>query len=353
MLVLDFIKNNPDWEAKIADKPYCITVKRKDNFAILKYSQIDSDFNNPMVRECRGLIIDTQKMIPVCVPFYKFGNYGEGYVPDIDWNTARVQEKVDGSLIKVWCYNGEWHVSTNGMIDAKEAMLASDISTVFSFSDLFISARAKSNLDFSTLDPNFTYMFELVSPYNRVVVPYTETKIYHIGTRDMRTLKEIEIDIGVEKPKHYPLNTLQDCLNATSRMPFNEEGYVVVDGNWNRVKIKSPAYVAAHHLKNNGVITKSRIVAVLRQNEQDEFLSYYPEYQEAFSEVEEKINLFVSDMEGAKDELKNISNRKEFALLATKTKCPAFLFAWLDGNAKDTKEWLYSQSDDKIIKIIY
>ena len=353
MLILDFIKNNPDWESRIADKPYCITVKRKDNFAILKYSQVDSDFHNPMVRECRGLIIDTEKMIPVCVPFYKFGNYGEDYAPEIDWNTARVQEKIDGSLIKVWHYKDKWHVSTNGMIDAKEAMLASDISTVFNFYELFEAARIKTGLNFANLNTDYTYMFELVSPYNRVVVPYPETNIYHIGTRNIKTLEELDVDIGVKKPKHYPLKTLQDCLAATNQMPFSEEGYVVVDRNWNRVKIKSPAYVAAHHLKNNGVITKSRIVAMLRQNEQEEFLNYYPEFRDAFDDVKAKIELFIKNMTEVLESVKHIEKRKEFALIATKTKCPAFLFAWLDGKAKDAKEWLYSQSDEKIIKIIY
>jgi len=31
------------------------------------------------------------------------------YADTIDWSAARVQEKVDGSLIKVWYYNGEWN----------------------------------------------------------------------------------------------------------------------------------------------------------------------------------------------------------------------------------------------------
>lgn len=34
---------------------------------------IDSDFNNPIVKECRGLIIRESDYHPVCIPFYKFG----------------------------------------------------------------------------------------------------------------------------------------------------------------------------------------------------------------------------------------------------------------------------------------
>lgn len=44
--------------------------------------------------------------------------------------------------------------------------------------------------------------------------------------------------------------------------------------------------------------------------------------------------------------------RKDFAAVATKTICPAFMFAWLDGKAKSAKEWLLDQSEDKIVQWI-
>ena len=56
--LVEFIKNNADWEAKLQDKPYCITIKRKDNFIIFNYNQIESDFYNPIVKECRGIILE-------------------------------------------------------------------------------------------------------------------------------------------------------------------------------------------------------------------------------------------------------------------------------------------------------
>jgi hypothetical protein len=195
--LIEFILNNPDWEQKLQEKPYYITIKRKDNFLMFNYSQIESDFYNPIVKECRGAILEDGTFNPVCVPFYKFGNYGEGYVDTIDWNTARVQEKVDGSLIKVWNYNNEWHVSTNGTIDSRDAELANNISDFKTYYDLFMKAKKNVNLDFNKLDKQFTYMFELISPYNRVVVPYTEISLRHIGTRNNMTLQEFDMDIGI------------------------------------------------------------------------------------------------------------------------------------------------------------
>ena len=105
--VIEFIKNNHEWRELLSGEPYNIKISGDGGFIMLKYSQINSDFSNEIVRECRGLILD-EKFNPACVPFYKFGNYGESYAADIDWNSAVVEEKIDGSLIKVWNYAGKW-----------------------------------------------------------------------------------------------------------------------------------------------------------------------------------------------------------------------------------------------------
>ncbi len=354
--LLEFINQNPwNWEQKLSEKPYCLTIKRKNEFISFNYNQIDSDFYNPIVRECRGLILDTG-FNPVCVPFFKFGNYGEGYADGIDWSTARVQSKIDGSLIKVWYdYENEgWRISTNATIDAFDAPLGSDICEYKNFGELFLNTAAYQGVRFSNLNKDFTYMFELVSPWNKVVVYHPKAKIYHIGTRNNKTLEEIDIDIGVEKPTEYPLKSLEECIEAAKNLPFNEEGYVVVDANWNRVKIKSPAYVAAHHLRNNGVITKSRIIALLRTGEEDEFLNYYPEFKEIIIEIKDEIKTFCDDMNWALKKALNrkFEDRKRFAEFALSTKCSHIFFNWLYGKIKKPDEWLWKQPDDKIVEWI-
>ena len=94
----------------------------------------------------------------------------------------------------------------------------------------------------------------------------------------------------MKKPKCYKLPNLKSCLSAVEHMGFDEEGFVVVDKYWKRVKIKSPAYVAAHYLRNNGVNSKARILEIIENNEQEEFLTYFPEYKEYFDDIENKLN---------------------------------------------------------------
>ena len=68
------------------------------NLVMFKYDQLNSDFHNDIVKECRGLILDADTFEVVSYPFNKFFNYGEQYADDVDWHTAYVTEKLDGCV---------------------------------------------------------------------------------------------------------------------------------------------------------------------------------------------------------------------------------------------------------------
>lgn len=360
--LLEFIKNNKNWEELLSQKPYCLSIKRDDGYILFMYNQIDSDMSNPIVQESRGIIFWEETMFPVCVPFFKFFNVQETQAAEIDWSTAEVQEKLDGSIIKLWYHKFGWNVSTNGTIHAINAELKMPVAILEkqnkylrNYMDLFIYANQKRIDWYNSLDKGYTYIFELVSPYNRVVVPYKETKLYHIGSRNNYTLMEEDLDIGIEKPRKYNISTLEECLKISENLPFDEEGYVVVDSNYNRVKIKSHAYVVAHHLKNNGVVTYSKILDLIKLNEGSEFLSYYPEYKDAFDMIKDKINYFIKDAESTWENIMfkiPYMSRKDFALWAGKHYCPPVFFSLYDGKHETVKEWLYNQKNEKILKWI-
>ena len=353
----DFILENPDWKDLLQSDPYHIDINENDDYMLLKYNMIESNFDEPVVKECRGLIIRKKDYKPVCVPFFKFFNVQETNAANIDWESARVQEKIDGSMIKVWFDNGDWHYSTSSTIDAKEVRLGVDIAEAKTFYDLFWEAENFPSFFLERLNPENTYMFELVSPLNRIVVPYIQTAIWHTGTRNNKTLEELNEEVGIRKPKEFPLHTLKDCLEAVESLPFSEEGYVVVDKYWNRVKIKSPAYVAAHHIKNNGVITYSRIVDMIKIDGQDDFVSIYPEYSEPFFKVEKGMYDLLDNIERDWIEFHNVGmnegkERKEVALWINQTRCPPALFSLYDKKVSGVREWLWKQQNDKILTLI-
>ena len=345
--LLEFIRDNVDWEEQLSNDPYCVNINRSDGFIIFSYG-IESDFRIEVVRECRGIILDeTDGYKPVCVPFFKFGNYGEPYADQIDWNTAKVQEKIDGSLIKIWCHKDVWHVSTNKTINAGSARTNNNEDT---FLNVFNKAWTRTGKLFSELDPDYTYMFELVSPQTRVVVPYKETKLYHTGTRNNNTLQELHLDIGIEKPKEFIIATIEDCIEAAKNLDRYHEGFVIVDSRWRRVKVKSPIYVAIHHILNN-ISSEKRIFNLIVSGEDAEVASYYPEYTEVFNSMRERINRFIAHNESELETIRNAnySTQKELAKYVTNTICPFCLFFVINGKSESVKDFVYNMSADKII----
>lgn len=338
LALLKFINEHKEnWEELLTKDPYNLKVNRDGGYILFKYNQLCSDFNLPEVQEARGIIFRESDWECVCHPFNKFGNYGESYCPEIDWSTASVQEKVDGSLMKVW-FDETWHISTNGTIDAFKAPLECADKEITSYGDLFLYCLKNLPVPFTfknftrMLDSDYIYMFEMVSPYNRVVIEYTKPDLYYLGCRDMETQEEHSFEedyynpyvngLGslINIPDTYPLHTLDEVKAAANALPWNEEGYVVCDANFNRVKIKSPEYVLAHHGRTNGNVSTTRLLEIILNNEVDEFLIYANEYTD-------KINNLIAEMELFKTQVKleivnlspaNYASRKEYAEVVKK-----------------------------------
>jgi len=83
---------------------------------ILNYDQINSPKKHPVVRECRGLVLNSSDWSLVARSFPRFFNWGE--VPEemdfFDFDDFVVQSKEDGSLVIIYFFNNEWHVNTKG-----------------------------------------------------------------------------------------------------------------------------------------------------------------------------------------------------------------------------------------------
>lgn len=249
-----YISEHTGWETLLISK-YGLKIRREGPYAIFNYGY-ESNFSDPLVQEARGIILDTERLDVVCWPFRKFGNYGEEYADSIDWKTACVQEKVDGSIVKLWfsTLQDRWTFSTNSTIDAANAPIE-ESSFGHTFLDAILSAENYNDIHMDELDKDNTYIFELVSPETRVIVSYPRTMLYHTGTRSNRTGEEFNKNIGIIQPVRYPLSNLTECIEAAKKLNngkagVEHEGFVVVDANWNRVKIKSPDYLVRHQIAN-------------------------------------------------------------------------------------------------------
>lgn len=246
-----------------------VTLDHDKNVYVMKYDQVNTDFRRKASHEARGIILckDTNKV--VCYPFNKFFNHGEKHASNIDWSTAVVQHKYDGSIIKLYHHNDEWHVATNGTADAKKAESFGG-RTLY---DLFM--EASKGLDYAKLDKNCTYMFELMHPEQVIVIRYETPKIVHIGTRNNITFEESYDHIGIEQVETFDLKTVDDCIKAAEYLGPSQEGYVVRDANWRRVKIKGPTYVKLHHTLTSSHLSARQCAAqMVLKGEEGEVRAY-------------------------------------------------------------------------------
>lgn len=373
--IQQFIQEHPDnWEQLIQEAPYFVTVLHDEKFGrkfiMFKYSQIDSNFNLSIVRECRGLILDEDTLEPISVPFFKFGNAGESYCPEIDWSSCWVGEKLDGSIIKVVKLGKNLLISTNGTIDAFKAPLAEQIGCkAANFGELVEEAIHNefqhtvggiSAMDWfaSLLDEGKTYMFELTSPFNKVVVQWHETRLNFLGVRDNVSLQETYFTEHPLKdvfhtPKVFSLHSLQECIEAAEKLGPSDEGYVVCDKDFNRVKVKSVLYVSLHHMKGNGILSYERGLDIVKSNEICEVVQYFPEFKEHLERIELQYNEIISSLENAWIEFnKNIfeSRRDQAVWIQKNFKIPGCGFCLLDGKCESVKDWILKIPTKNLVK---
>lgn len=369
--LVEYINTHSDWETLLAQDPFNIKITKSNvyghNLMIFKYNQLNSDFNNDIVRECRGLILEENTLKPICVPFFKFGNYGESYCPDIDWTSVNITQKIDGSLIKIVRLGNELLISTNGTIDASTAEVTQTFECEYkSYRDLVEHAEPLVSMNknewLDLFEENYTYMFELTSPYNKVVIPYSGIKLTLIGIRDNISLNEISIyehklSKVFDTPIKYGFKSLNECIESARQLPYDEEGYVVVDSNFNRVKVKSTAYVAIHHLKGEGILTPKKAIEVIRLNETNEFLNYFSEYRANFEKLGNKYQQLIESVENDwldnKENIEGLSTRKEQALyIQSNCKYQSFIFGMISNRYNDSKQYIDSLTTDKLLQML-
>lgn len=360
MEVLDFLKKYENLSEGLSDlkKNFNIEHKILNEKLLLKYGRV-SDKTLNIVRECRGLILHTKSLKPISVPFSKFGNMGEAYAPtDLDITKCKVMEKLDGTCIGLyWDFTSDkWHVQTLKQVEAEEVVKAfsREQESTFTWASLFWKVFTQY-AELSTLekfDKDFTYMFELCTPWNRVVVPHKEPKLFFTGLRNKVTFKEEWPDNSLlynifDKPKIYSYDDIDEIVKiAQEQLGSTDEGFILVDENFRRVKIKSKQYVEQHY--DSTVITINNIVGIVLQNEQDEWLINFPEYADVVEVIKDEINIVGKKIDDYYAEmsakLKYNDNSKELALLLKKEPkgnnglARSYIFQLQRGTVKSGKE---------------
>jgi hypothetical protein len=331
--------------------------------AILNYDQIDSPKTNPIVRECRGLVLNSEDYSIVARSFPRFFNWGEvaDEMPLFNWGKAQAAEKVDGSLVLFYYFNGEWRVNTRGSY-ANASMFNTEwqanyhkMPQDFSWRQGILRALGVENLSELNLDPKLTYVGEFCSLWNKVVREYNTPCVY------LLSCFEGEEEVG---PQPSPFKSVQlfdlcnadDVINYVTVHPESTfEGCVVKDEANRRWKIKNPRYLSLHKMKGaNGeaLYNPSTLMPFILEGEGGELLSVYPELTECFEHYKAKVNSAYNELEALWAETKNIVVQKEFAMsIIGKTPFTGVLFTARKMNLSIKEVW--QKNADGIVKTLF
>jgi len=207
-----------------------------------------------------------------------------------------------------------------------------------------------------------------------VVKPHGESSVTLLTARNNVSLKEasrIEL-LECGKALHLPVvksydftgKNFGEILRSFDGLSWHDEGYVVVDANNNRVKVKNPAYVAVHHLK--GKTAEHNIMTIVKTNEIEEFGATFPDRKEElnnlkakYDELTGKLNYLWVELQNHKP--KNImpSEKKKFAeavfRLCNQHNLKTFTglyFGLIDGKVPSIEDYMLNYDDKALYKLL-
>jgi RNA ligase len=245
---------------------------------------------------------------------------------------------MDGSLVILFNYDGEWILETLGSFTSPQAIKGKEILDRHD-----ISAWRKDN----------TYLFEIIYPENRIVVDYK-------GEEKLVVLGAIHTDTGEEIPES-SIFWLQDCgfEVVTTYKTWGEgydllkeeiskdkEGYVIRFKNGFRMKIKGDEYKRLHRILTN--ISNRDIFEYVKEGKPldeildkvpDEFYNWVKETKELFEHQFKTINLEYKLIFKNIVENNNITDKKTFAHYALSYNNSSILFAMNDGKPYEHIIW--------------
>lgn len=279
---------------------------------------------------CRGLILNTQTNEIVARPFGKFFNYEEhiaaGKEVPID-PFPIVTEKLDGSLGILYFIEGIPYIATRGSFVSEQAQWA--------------TAWLKDK-DLSVFNTNFTYLFEIIYPENRIVVSYDFSGLVLLAIINTANGSETWIDEDHPIRKEFRVRKTHDGNDITKLKELNisnAEGFVVqYPTSGLRLKIKFDEYVKLHKtmtglseigvwemLKEKGIDTTAKeLVADMPDEFYGWLTSVVDRLQKEFHALEH-ISKVIADV------ARELPTRKEQALYITEaSNYPGIAFTMLD-----------------------
>lgn len=316
----------------------------------LSYDQIEAKESDPLSQQCRGLILREKTFDIVACPMFRFFNLEQtSIIASIDWKSAVFEEKLDGTCLI--CYYddrvNQWYCATRSRSEADVPL----DDTEFTFSYLANMAIQKMfglpsiQLLMESKPISLrskTIVMELCSPYNRIVCDYPEPSLTLLAVRDLPSMLEEDpgptsVLLNIPVAKTYSNKNIYEMIEIIKQWnPKEHEGIVVKDKQFNRLKVKNPAYVALNHMRDSLSTSIRGCVEIILLGKDDDVIGMLPEFiTNRILKLKPSISTVIKTTNADYLELKHIDDMKIFALSAQTKLWPAALFALKRGKTSD------------------
>ena len=209
-------------------------------FNYSKHCQFEK-YWTPVTLASRGLVLNSKsELIARCLP--KFFNVQEMDPNDIPKTGFTVYEKLDGSYLQIFRYDGELQFSSRGSFTSDQAIKGREIFY-----------KKYAHLE-PVIKAGYNFVFEIIYPTNRIVVDYQGLEDIILLTIINNATKEDRlIDVGFPMVKTYDFKDFDSVMAAHAD---NAEGFVIcfnVISNIDplRGKSKFADYVRLHRVMTN------------------------------------------------------------------------------------------------------
>jgi hypothetical protein len=278
----------------------------------------------------------------VSAGFPKFFNWGEK--PDLhpvptSLRNCELIEKLDGSLLSVTRFKGEWIIRTRGTVNAAESL---DNGLEIEY----LMQKYPKVFDESTVSTwNHSLLFEWVTPNNKIILNYGDDPfLYLIGCvmhEDYSLMSQEHLDglgdrFNVKRPKRFNFNSVEELLQAVEGLK-GQEGICVYSRNGQRIdKVVNLFFTL-------GKPTYNEFYSFIETQFDYELAEYCRGSISKIVDANKEVKKIVDYMHVFLNQnVKHLPSRKEQALKILesygKTNRSSFMFHLLDGNEKLTDE---------------
>ena len=289
-----------------------LIVKNFGKLFIVKYNKIYLNINNiKTLGLFRSVIVDDKGDILSFSPIKSYNLLNDDWIKNKNFEDFLLMEFIEGTMINLFWhpYLQDWEIATKSNIGAKNKFNNNDKT----FRYMFLQACNEMNLNFDTLNKKFSYSFVLQHPDNRIVVPFSQMKLYltniysfennTVNSNPLTGLDWIE-STNVVLPfifdkKKMNIHNFYDLMGYVNNENLNYKivGYVCYNvKTGERIKIRNNNYEIVRRLKGNTPKLQFQYFHLRRLGKVKEFLKYYPEHEKEFSEFRNDLHIWTQQL---------------------------------------------------------